>query len=119
LVYSCEVLVIHCMDYRLQKYLNDRLDQDPGAGNYDRVAVAGGVLDMQPVLRHVELAVRLHGVGRIILVNHEDCLAYGRAGTYERHASDLIEAGRRIQALYANLTVERYFLKLDGVFEPV
>ena len=50
------------MDYRLQKYLNDWLDKNPGTGNYDRVAIAGGVLDIYSVLKHIELAVRLHKI---------------------------------------------------------
>ena len=116
---SCEALVVHCMDYRLQKSLNDWLDKNPGAGQYDRVAIAGGALDIYSVLKQVELAVRVHGIRKVILVNHEDCRAYGSAGTFERHKTDLIEAERKIHALYMNLIVEKYYLKLDGTFEQV
>jgi carbonic anhydrase len=116
---SCEALVIHCMDYRLQKYLNDWLDKNPGTGNYDRIAIAGGVLDIYPVLKHVELAVRLHKIREVILVNHEDCGAYGPAGTFERHKADLIEAERKIHALHISLVIEKYYLKLDGMFERI
>ena len=117
--HSCEALIVHCMDYRLQKYLNGWLDKKPGAGNYDRVAIAGGVLDIYPVLKHIELAVRLHKIRKVILINHEDCGAYGPAGTFERHKADLTEAERKIQALYTALIVEKYYLKLDGTFEQV
>ena len=117
--YSCEALILHCMDYRLQKYLNDWLERNVGSGNYDRVAIAGGALDIDPVLKHVELAVRLHKIKRVILVNHEDCGAYGEAGTLERHKADLLEAEHKIQALFAGLMVEKYFLRLDGVFERI
>ena len=116
---SCEALVVHCMDYRLQKYLNDWLDKNPGAGNYDRVAIAGGVLDIYAVLKHVELAVRLHKIREVILVNHEDCGAYGSSGTLERHKVDLLEAEHKIHALHMNLIVENYFLKLDGTFDRI
>jgi len=116
---SCEALIVHCMDYRLQRYLNDWLDKNPGVGNYDRIAIAGGVLDIYPILKHIELAVRLHTIRKVILVNHEDCGAYGPAGTFERHKADLIEAERKIHALYMNLMVEKYYLKLDGAFERV
>lgn len=115
--YYCEALIVHCMDYRLQKHLNDWLERNIGAGNYDRVAIAGGVLDIYPVLKHVELAVQLHKIKRVILVNHEDCGAYGEAGTLERHQADLLNAERKIQALFQDLVVEKYFLKLDGAFE--
>jgi len=116
---SCEALVVHCMDYRLQKYLNDWLNKNPGIGNYDRVAIAGGVLDIYFVLKHIELTVRLHKIRKVILVNHENCGAYGPEGTFERHKADLIEAERKIQALHMNLMVEKYYLKLDGSFERV
>jgi len=116
---TCEVLVVHCMDYRLQKYLNDWLDKNTGIGNYDRVVIAGGVLDIYPVLKHVELAVRLHKIRKVILVNHEDCLAYGPVGMFERHRADLTEAERKIHALHMNLIVDKYYLKLDGAFEQV
>lgn len=115
----CEALAVHCIDYRLQKHLNGWLAKNPGNGNYDRVSLAGGVLDIYSVLKHIELAVRLHKIRKVILINHEDCLAYGSAGTLERHHADLLEAERRIQALYSNLKVEKYYLKLDGTFERV
>ena len=114
--HSCEALVIHCMDHRLQKYLNDWLESDPGAGQYDRVAIAGAVQDIDPVLKHVELAVRLHAVRKVILVNHEDCGAYGPGGTLARHTADLQEAERKIHALFMSLSVDKYYLRLDGSF---
>ncbi len=117
--HSCEALVVHCMDYRLQRYLNDWLEKSPGTGNYDRLSIAGGVLDIYPVLKHVELGVQLHKIRKVILVNHENCGAYGEAGTLERHKASLKEAERKIHALHMNLLVEKYYLKLDGTFEQV
>ena len=116
---TCEALVVHCMDYRLQKYLNEWLDKTPGSGNYDRIAIAGGVLDIYAVLRHIELAVRLHQIRKVVLINHENCGAYGPTGTFERHKQDLLEAERKIHALHMNLSVEKYYLKLNGAFERV
>ena len=107
------------MDYRLQKYLNDWLEKNIGTGNYDRVVIAGGVLDVYSVLKHVELAARLHKIRRVILINHEDCGAYAEAGTLVRHQADLLEAAQKIQDLDVNLMIEKYFLKLDGVFERI
>ncbi len=115
--HSCEVLVIHCMDYRLQRYLNDWLDSNAGRGNYDRVSIAGGVQDVFPVLKHIELSVTLHKIRKVILINHEDCGAYGPSGTFERHKADLRDAERRVLALFNGLLVEKYYLKLDGSFE--
>ena len=117
--HTCEAIVVHCMDFRLQKYLNDWLDKNPGAGKYDRVGIAGGVLDIYPVLKHIELAVNLHNIRKVILINHEDCGAYGSSGTFDKHKNDLAEAERKIRPLYMNLMIEKYYLKLDGTFERI
>ena len=117
--HTCEAVVVHCMDFRLQKYLNDWLNKNPGIGKYDRVGIAGGVLDIYSTLKHVELADKLHKVRRVILVNHEDCGAYGSLGTFERHKADLAEAEHKIKTLHTNLMVEKYYLKLDGTFKRV
>ncbi len=119
MAHNCDVIVVHCMDFRLQKYLNDWCEQTFGSNKYDRVGVAGAVSDVYLVLKHVELSSRLHNVRKVVLVNHEDCGAYGDAGTYERHKDDLAEAERKIRALFLNLMIEKYYLHLDGTFERI
>ena len=78
-------LVICCKDYRYiqptQRFVRQRL----GIRWYDLKATAGGVRAMleaprtvrQWILGDVDLVYRLHGVRRVILVQHEDCAAYG------------------------------------------
>lgn len=114
---QCEALVVHCIDYRLQEFLNQWLESNLPAQNYDRVAIAGGVNDLFYVLRQVDVAVRLHSIEKVILINHQDCGAYGEAGIYERHKTDLEAAERTIKALFPALSVESYYLHLDGEFE--
>lgn len=106
------------MDYRTQAYLNKWLE-NIAAQSYDRVAIAGGVYDLEYVIGQVGLAVRLHGIKTLVMVNHEDCGAYGDAGNYERHATDLESARQKIEVLFPQLEVETYYLHLDGVFEQI
>jgi len=82
-------IVVHCIDFRLQKYLDPWLQQRFGHGNYDRVSLAGAVFDFYAILRQVEISNRLHKIKKVILINHEDCGAYGEEGNYERHKTDL------------------------------
>ena len=110
---QCDVLVVHCIDYRLQVFLNRWLESNLPAQSYDRVAIAGGVNDVFYIIRQVDVAVRLHSIERVVLINHEDC------GAYERHKSDLEEAERKIEALFPELNIETYYLHLDGIFEQV
>jgi carbonic anhydrase len=116
---QCEFLVVHCIDYRLQGYLNKWLERYIPTQSYDRVSIAGGVSDLDYVIRQVGIALRLHRINTVVLINHEDCGAYGAAGNYKRHKADLEEAERKIEALFPELDVETYYLHLDGEFEQM
>jgi len=116
---TTDAIVVHCIDFRFQKYLDLWLLGRFGHDNYDRVSLAGGVFDFYTILKQVEIANRLHKIKRVILINHEDCGAYGEAGNYKRHKSDLEEAERKVEALFPDLAVETYYLHLDGRFEKM
>ena len=118
-ILHCDALVVHCMDYRLQKHLHQWIMSRFGADNFDIVSLAGGVHDYEMVLKYVQLAVQIHSISRVTLVNHEDCRAYGRDGTYARHKRDLADAKQKIETLFPYLKVESFYLRLDGRFEPI
>lgn len=118
-IQTCEALVVHCIDFRIQGHLHDWAEKNLGQRNYDRVAMAGGVLDLEAVLRHVEIARRLHCITKVALISHEDCRAYGARGTLERHLADLQAARQKIEALVPGLAVTAHHLHLDGTFQPV
>ncbi len=117
--HSTQAIVVHCMDFRLQKHLDEWLQREMGHGQYDRLSLAGGVFDLNFVMQQVELSHRLHEIKQVVLINHEDCGAYGAAGNPERHAADLRQAKQRIEAEIPGLEVKLYYLLLNGAFEPV
>jgi carbonic anhydrase len=114
-----QAIVVHCMDFRLQKSINDWLQRKFGVGDYDRLSVAGSVFDLDFVLKQVQLSHDLHEIKKVVLINHEDCGAYGTENSPERHADDLRNAAQRIRKEIPGLEVELYYLHLSGVFEPV
>lgn len=114
---TTETLVAHCIDFRLQAFLDPWLENNLGHGNYDRVSLAGGVFDLDTILGQVRIAKRLHEISRVILINHEDCGAYGDSGTPERHQEDLEKASRKILTIFPDLRIETYYLHLHGEFE--
>ncbi len=118
-IIHCDALVVHCMDYRLQKFLQPWITVRFGYDNFDIVALAGSVHDYEVVLKYVELAVNIHTIETVCLINHEDCRAYGRDGTYKRHKHDLIHSQSKIIALFPTLKVETFYLHLDGNFESI
>ncbi|MBL8077521.1 MAG: hypothetical protein JNM55_06140 [Anaerolineales bacterium] len=118
-IIHCDALVVHCMDYRLQKFIQPWITVRFGYDNFDIISLAGAVHDYEMVLKYVELAVKIHDIYTVCLINHEDCRAYGREGTYKRHTHDLKDSQKKIKALFPNLKVETFFLHLDGTFEPI
>ena len=116
---NTDALVVHCIDFRLQEYLNLWLAENIGVGNYDRVSLAGGVFDFETVFKQVEISERLHEIKKVVFVNHEDCGAYGDAGNKERHTADLRAARDKVKECCPRLGVELYYLYLDGEFEKV
>jgi carbonic anhydrase len=118
-VIHCDALVVHCMDYRLQKFLQPWITVRFGYDNFDIISLAGSVHDYEMVLKYVQLAVQIHSIDTVCLINHEDCRAYGRDGTHKRHRHDLLDTRDKLRVLFPQLRVETFFLHLDGTFEPI
>lgn len=52
-------------------------------------------------------------------MNHEDCGAYGPAGTEDKHRQDLLAAAQAVASKYPALAVETYFVRLSGQITPI
>lgn len=86
---------------------------------YDYVGFAGATKDLKTILKQLDISVRLHKIKQVVLMHHEDCGAYGKESTPEKHAKDLLKAKKRIKKLYPQLKVDPYYLLLKGKFENV
>lgn len=116
MTHTTDAIVITCIDFRFQRFINKWLKANFGAYVYDRVALAGAVFDLYAILKQVEISDRLHQIKKVLLMNHEDCGAYGQAGTLARHKHDLLEAKKIIEKLYPHLIVSCYYIRLSGNF---
>lgn len=117
--HNAESAVITCIDFRLQEAINNWISQNFKPKTFDRVAWAGGVKNLPGILTQIEIAKRLHHIKKVVLINHEDCGAYGEEGTPEKHAQDLQNAKAKILSQFPDLSVDIYYLKLNGTFEPI
>lgn len=117
--HKAESIVVTCIDFRLQEAINNWISKNFAPKTYDRVALAGGVKELDTIIGQIDIAVRLHHIKKVVLINHEDCGAYGEAGTPQKHAEDLRNAGSRIKEYHPSLQVETYYLHLDGTFETI
>lgn len=115
----CDALVITCIDFRFQKYIRKWLDKNLKNKTYDYVGSAGATKDLKTILKQLDIAVRLHHIKEVVLIHHEDCGAYGKDSTLERHSKDLRKARQIMNAKYPDLFIDLYYLHLNGKFERI
>lgn len=119
MAHTCDALVVSCIDFRFQKYIRNWLDTNLSDKTFDYVGFAGGSKDIDTIMTQLKISVDLHNINQVILMNHEECGAYGTQSTPENHARDLKKAKEVILATYPNLHVDLYYLHLNGEFEAV
>ncbi len=116
---QAKAIIATCIDFRLQKEIDDWIAKNFEPETYDRVSIAGDVKDLNEILDQVKLSYDLHHIKKVVLINHEDCGVYGKDGTYQKHVRDLRNAESKIEHLYPDLKVEIYYLHLNGEFEKI
>lgn len=118
-VHICDALIISCIDFRFQRYLQKWLQKNFADKTYDYVGYAGGSKDLLTIIKQLDISVRLHHINQVVLIHHEDCGAYGKESTHENHVKDLKKAKQTMSALYPHLQIDSYYLHLDGEFEKI
>lgn len=134
-----EALLLSCMDFRLMDDV-ERYMSGPLAlrNNYDHVVLAGAslgaVTDRYPAWNetfwgHLDVAIQLHGIRRVIVMDHRDCGAYrvilgkdlaGDAAEEARvHAEKAKALRAKIVAKYEHLDVELLLMALDGSVQKI
>jgi len=82
---QCDVLILSCIDYRFPHLICDYLDARGLIGNYDIFTLPGASLGACcPEYPHwnetfeevITLAMGLHSIKKIIILNHEECGAF-------------------------------------------
>ena len=116
---TCDYLIVCCMDFRIQQAIRSWVGQHLQDKQYDYVGFAGSTKELEIILSQIEIAYNLHRVKKVILIHHEDCMAYGAQGSFDKHAADLRKARERILERHPDLTIAAFYLKLSGEFLPI
>lgn len=81
------VLLLSCMDLRLIDDLVPFMDGDNLANRYDQLVFAGSALGVvqqdhrawfDVFFQHLDIAVQLHGIQDVYIMEHRDCGAYAK-----------------------------------------
>jgi carbonic anhydrase len=136
---KAKAIVLSCMDFRLVDDLVNELDEVQHMKNeYDHVVLAGASLGAvhekfekwhEVFWDHVGLAVKLHSVEEIIVVDHRDCGAYKLAlgaetvdtpeKETEAHKTILATFAAEAMKRHPELGVKGYLMALDGSVEKL
>lgn len=128
-----EMLLLTCMDFRLTGAVEDYMEARGLAGKFDHVVLAGASLgalnDRFPAWAdvfwtHLDLAIQLHEVHRVMILDHRDCGAYkmilGEASVKDAdielktHVKQLYALRSAIQTRKPGLEVEIGLMDLQG-----
>jgi hypothetical protein len=128
-----EMLLLTCMDFRLTGAVDNYMEARGLAGKFDYVILAGASLgalnDRFPAWAevfwaHLDLAIQLHDVHRVMIIDHRDCGAYkmilGEATVKDAdtelktHVKQLYALRSAIQARKPGMEVEIGLMDLQG-----
>ncbi len=135
---TTDALLLTCMDFRLTDDIVKYMDGRGMTDRYDHVVLAGGSLGAltdkygewgKTFRDHLQVAIDLHQIHQVILMDHRDCGAYktilgedfAKDPTLETavHAEYLARLAAEIRSLHPDLTVETLLMNLDGSVETL
>ena len=122
---------IYCSDGRLGEHFDDFLSQGLKLPRYDRLALPGGPaalaehpetsLEHAAVADELKFLVEVHGLDRVVLIQHQNCAFYtGRLklsgfAVEQQQRADVKSAAEFVRKVAAVDRVEAYFArKMDG-----
>lgn len=135
---TTEALLLSCMDFRLMDDIERFMAKRGLRNKYDHVALAGASLAAvtdkfpawnQTFWQHLDIAIKLHAIERVIVIDHRDCGAFkvilgeahakDRASETAAHAQQLGALRRQIAERHPKLAIETLLMSLDGKVEAI
>lgn len=136
--HGIDVLLLTCMDFRLQNETVNYMDRRGLRDKYDHIVLAGASIGVLAEQRpewgmvfwdHLDTAIQLHKIRKVMVLDHLDCGAYklflGEAAVREpaaeasAHAQRLRLLRSAINQQNAMLEVELGVMALDGSVQSV
>jgi carbonic anhydrase len=131
--YVADAAVLCCFDHRISMAVRKFLRKQ-GIERADMIIVAGGAktlasprndFEQDFILEQVRMSIRLHQTERVLVMSHSDCATYGglahfkgdRDAEADHHRTELLRARDLLTTSFANISVEPYFVKFDGVWQ--
>ncbi len=132
---TASALLVTCIDFRFIDKIIQFMKKSGYFNDYDIYTMAGASLganqdrypDWAPTFwKHVDLALKLHEIKKIIIVDHQDCGTYKliypdmySKNEFKYHKENLLELSNKIKELYPKMKVEGYFIRVNKKIQRV
>ena len=135
--HTAKALVLSCIDYRLIDDTIQFLESECFAQSFDFTTLAGASLGFnqnkylcwkEMFLQHIDLAIELHKIKNIIVIDHMDCGAYKQFypcmqsnSEEERllHIKNIRKFVCKLRCIHPKLKYHGYIIDLKGNVEEV
>ena len=132
-IHSCEAVVLSCIDFRFWKETAEFVETELGIKNFDFPSLPGAAKAINDCLNDEDVAMKcidvpcmLHHAKKIVIVNHEDCGAYGGSAKFQSaeeeqkfHESELKKAKEKISQKYPEKEYILVYAKLTESKENI
>lgn len=123
-IHSCEAVVLTCIDFRFWKETLEFVEKELGIGDFDFPSLPGSAKAINEgeslAMSCISVPCELHHAEKIIIVNHEDCGAYGGSAKFNGdaeaeqkfHEGELQKAKNIILEKYPDKEIILFYAKL-------
>jgi len=112
---SIAALIICCIDYRFVTQLRTFTQEQNLIDKYDLLAFPGASKNIHQLFDAIEISIKLHKPKKIIIMDHEDCGAFGENNTFLDHKKSLERAIKLIKIGFPKIFVELYYITFSAV----
>jgi len=132
-IHLCEAVVFACIDFRFWRETLEFVENGLGIKHFDFPSLPGGakaILDCDlandAATQCISVPCELHQAGKIVIINHEDCGAYGGSKEFQSreveqkfHEEELRRAKEKLSAKYPDKEYILIYAKLDDEKENI
>lgn len=124
-IHSCEAAVFCCIDFRYWRETVEFVEKELGIKSFDFPSLPGSAKAINEctggdiTMSCADVPCNLHHAKKMVVVNHEDCGAYGGSSKFQNseeeqrfHESELKKAKEKLLAKYPDKEIILVYAKL-------
>lgn len=132
-IHACDAVILCCIDFRFWKETAEFVEKELNIKSFDFPSLPGAAKAINEsaegdvVSQCISVPIDLHHVQKIVIVNHEDCGAYGGSKKFNGdkiaekkfHEGELWKAKEKILDKYPNKEIIMVYAKLTDEKEKI